>query len=291
VNEAQIGEERLKEFELWLRKRNKAEKTIEERLYAIRKWLSTGQSLEDYLLRLKERSVSGYNMCLRAVRLLERCLGFDLAKDFVFIREPEKPVKPPSIDQMRMFFAGLSPRDQAVFMVLAKSGLRPYEALHLKPENVDLSSRTITVYERPDFKVKNTGAKMWFTFLDHEGLDFLAQHLGQRKEDDYLFQVRGKPMSTATLDTMFHKNAKRTGVEITPYDLRKWFENRMRMHRVSSEDIDFFAGRSQKSILGKHYLAYEGELRDIYDSVDLRILSNAQEVDAPLSSPSKSALG
>lgn len=200
ANEAQIGEEKLKAFEWRLRRRNKAQKTVEEGLYTVRQWLRAGQSLDEYLLRLKERSVGGYNMCLRAVRLLERCLGFSLAKDFVFTRQAEKPAKPPTMDQMQRFFAGLSPRDQAVFMVLAKSGLRPYEPLHPEPENVDLSTRTINIYDRADYRVKNAGAEMCFTFLDHEAIDFISEYVKASEAQDYVFQIRSKPVSTATLD-------------------------------------------------------------------------------------------
>jgi len=67
---------------------------------------------------------------------------------------------------------------------------------------------------------------------------------------------------------------KKTGLAITPKDLRDWFCVEMTDLGVPDRYIDAFCGRVPKSILGRHYTDYSPQrLKRIYDKAGLTVLS------------------
>ena len=76
------------------------------------------------------------------------------------------------------------------------------------------------------------------------------------------------------MKTMFKRIERKTGVYLSPQSLRKWFCSELASKNISDSYIDFFAGRTPKSVLAKPYLDYSPEkLKEIYDGARLNILS------------------
>jgi intergrase/recombinase len=66
----------------------------------------------------------------------------------------------------------------------------------------------------------------------------------------------------------------KTGLNITPKDLRDWFCMEMTNLGVPDRYIDAFCGRVPKTILGRHYTDYSPKkLKDVYDRADLKVFS------------------
>jgi len=66
----------------------------------------------------------------------------------------------------------------------------------------------------------------------------------------------------------------KTGLDITPKDLRDWFNNEMMRLGVSESYINAFCGRIPRSVLQRNYVSYNPKkLEEIYDKANLSIFS------------------
>ncbi|MEM2522879.1 MAG: tyrosine-type recombinase/integrase [Candidatus Bathyarchaeia archaeon] len=241
------------------------------------RWLDdkplTREALRQFLSQFNGKSTSTYANALKALKVFFRdFLGMpELVESFRFPKQTFKPKNIPSGEQLRRFYEALAtPRDKALFLFYASTGLRRREALELTLDDVDFEKRMV----KP--KPHNGKTKrVWVTFFNEECASmlkaYLAKRVGKAKKSEKLF-----PMSKACERTLWHKARAETGIRITPQTLREWFCSEMARLGVNDSYIDAFCGRVPRSVLARHYLDYSPErLREVYEKAGLRVLEEA----------------
>ena len=82
------------------------------------------------------------------------------------------------------------------------------------------------------------------------------------------------PISTPHSKVLWPKARKKTGLEITPQVLRRWFASELIRLGVSPVYVDLLAGRIPATVLARHYLDVSLEkMKEIYDRAGIRVLS------------------
>jgi integrase len=189
----------------------------------------------------------------------------ELVESFRFPPVPFKPKAIPSKKEVQQFYQALeNPKDKALFLLYASSGLRRHEALSLNIEDIDFEN--CMVHPKPhNGRTKNT----WITFFNSESTEALKQYLTCRKDNNpKLF-----PMARIDEERLWRDAIVKTGLRITPQMLREWFCNEMGSLGVQDRYIDAFCGRVPKSVLARHYSDYNPErLREIYQKANLKVL-------------------
>ena len=225
-------------------------------------------TLREYLGKFTEMNPCTYANVLKSLKVF--CRDFlkkpELVESFKFPQVPLKPKTVPTKKELQQFYQVLdSPKDRALFLLYASSGLRRHEALSLSMEDIDFT--TCTVKPKPhNGRTKNT----WLTVFNNECAQTLKEYLASRKDSNpKLF-----PMSRFDEEHLWYVARAKMGIAMTPQILREWFCNEMGSLGVQDRYIDAFCGRVPKSILARHYSDYSPErLREIYRKTDLKVLS------------------
>jgi len=226
-------------------------------------------ALREYLSQFNGMSPCTYANVLKSFKVFFRDFlrKPELVESFKF---PQAPFKPKTIlnkKDLQQFYQVLdSPKDRALFLLYASSGLRRHEALSLSMEDIDFTTCMVKPKSH-NGRTKNT----WVTFFNHECAQALKEYLATRKDNNNLKLF---PMGRAHEEKLWHEARVKTGLSITPQVLREWFCNEMGSLGVQDRYIDAFCGRVPKSVLARHYSDYSPErLREIYQKANLKMLS------------------
>jgi integrase len=273
-NESQLLE-RFHDFQIVDLRRNK--RTAFEKVWFIKRLLKTvmkaptditTEDLRGYLKTLEGYSSSYYKNVLMSLKVFFRDFLKlpDLVASFKFPSQPFKPKHFLSKEQIKQFYSCLeTPKEKALFMLYATTGLRRDEVLSLKPENVDFNKHMIT----PDNHTGET-KKSWVSFFNDEAETVLNEYLATKKNSK---SQRVFPMQREEAIKLWKTARDKTGLDITPQRLREWFCNEMLSKGVSDSYVDAFCGRVPKSVLARHYTDFSPEkLKGIYENAKLTIL-------------------
>lgn len=178
-------------------------------------------------------------------------------------------------------------RDKAFFMMMAQSGLRPYELCNLKMQNIEHAldnakqkSYLVTVPQQ----VAKGKYHEFFSFIPRETMEVLRDYWNTRtsqlnKESFVFVKERGKgvePTNGGAMSQAFRKIAeklKRAGVidykvrkgkpsQIRLYNLRKWF--RKQAYQAGSDFVNFWMGHTNLDL--EHYFSKDVEVhRKVYE--------------------------
>jgi integrase len=266
--------ERFRDFQIVDLRRNK--RTAYEKVWFIRRLLRTvgkkpdeisKDDLRGYLRQLDGYSPSYYKNALMALKVFFRdFLGLpEVVNSFRFPNQPFKPKHIVSKEQIKQFYECLeTPKEKALFMLYATTGLRRDEILSLKPENIDFGKRMIT----PNNHNRET-KKSWVSFFNDEAEQALKDYLAAKKPSK---SQRLFPMQREEAIKLWKAARDKTSINITPQRLREWFCSEMVSKGVSDSYVDAFYGRVPKSVLARHYTDFSPEkLREIYEKAKLRI--------------------
>jgi len=172
-----------------------------------------------------------------------------------------------SVDEMRaLVLSILNPRDRAIVLLFAKTGIRRNELIQINVEDLDLANYTITL--KPQRKRSNCTA-----FFDYETAKVLREWLENRAELGYpnegpLFvsKRRGR-LKRQGIYHMFTKNTEKIGYHnphspkaedhFFPHCCRHWFTTHLIRNGMKREHIKWLRGDS----LGK-------EAVDIYHHIE-----------------------
>jgi integrase len=220
------------------------------------------------LIKFNGMSPCTYANVLKSLKVF--CRDFlkkpELIESFKFPQVPFKPKTIPTKKELQQFYQALDcPKDNALFLLYATSGLRRREALSLYIEDLDFS--TCMIKPKPHYgKTKHT----WITAFNRECYEALTQYLATRRDSNSkLF-----PMSRFDEEHLWFEARSKTGIAMTPQMLREYFCNELGSLGVPDRYIDAFCGRVPKSVLARHYSDYSPErLRGIYQKADLKVLS------------------
>jgi integrase len=270
--------ERFRDFVLVDLRRDK--KTSHDHTYYVRKFLEQLSKpadtivIEDvraYFRALNKANASchTYKNTLSAFKVFFRdfLVKPQLVESFKFPRPPFKPKHIATKEQLQTFFKYLElPKEKALFLLYATSGLRRNEVIYLKPENVEFKNRMITPCVH-----KGESKKSWVSFFNAEAEKALNEYLALKKPS---VSPRIFPMPRNEERELWKTAKKETKMNISPQRLREWFCCEMALLGVNDRYIDAFCGRTPKSILARNYTDYSPEkLKQIYEKADLKVLN------------------
>jgi integrase len=189
----------------------------------------------------------------------------ELVDSFRFPHQVYKPKHIVSKEDVRRFYKAIeTPKERALFLLYATTGLRRQEILSLKPEDIDFEKRMIT----PNNHLGET-KKSWCSFYNEETEQALNEYLATKKQSR---SSRIFPMQRHEVVELWKSARENTGLNITPQKLRRWFCSEMLKLGVSETYIDSFCGRVPKSVLARHYTDFCPEkLREAYLEANLDI--------------------
>jgi integrase len=248
----------------------RSKRTAYEKVWFIKKLLKyvgknpaeiSKEDLRSYLRSLENYSAATYKNALMALKVFFRDYMEkpELVASFRFPHQVFKPKQIISKEQVKQFYEALeTPKEKALFMLYATTGLRREEILSLKPEDIDFEKRMIT----PNNHLGET-KKSWCSFYNEEAELALKEYLQTKNHSrsDRLF-----PMQRNEVVEIWKTAKEKTGMNITPQKLRQWFCSEMLRLGVSETYVDAFCGRVPKSVLARHYTDFSPEkLKDIYE--------------------------
>jgi integrase len=165
--------DRFRDFQIVDLRRSK--RTAYEKVWFIKRLLKavgkeptsiSRDDLRGYLKSLEKYSVSHYKNALMALKVFFRDFLElpEVVASFKFPHQVFKPKQIVSKEQLKQFYKCLeTPKERALFMLYATTGLRREEILSLKPENIDFDKRMIT----PNNHNGET-KKPWVSFYNEE---------------------------------------------------------------------------------------------------------------------------
>ncbi|MDG6907008.1 MAG: tyrosine-type recombinase/integrase [Nitrososphaerota archaeon] len=162
-------------------------------------------------------------------------------------------------------------RLRAFFLVLASSGLRVGEVRTLRLCDVDLQTGKVTPYHA---HATATSKKSNFSYINSEALEMLKKYVQEREMktgETRLFEGNNSNWAK-----QFQIVSKASGIKLTPKNLRSWFSSEAAELRITDSYVDFLQGRTQRSVLARHYTDYRPEkLYRIYQGANLKVLDES----------------
>jgi integrase/recombinase XerD len=168
-----------------------------------------------------------------------------------------------NIEEMsRLVNSILDPRDKAVVVLLAKTGMRRNELIRLDIDDIDWENYKVVLKKTP--KRSNR-----IVFFDDEVAVVLRRWLRVRENLKpktkalFINYASKRRIDRNTVYNIVVKYSSRLGLKISPHDLRHWFTTWLRRERMPREFIKELRGDRRK------------EAVDIYDHIDEQELRGA----------------
>ena len=229
----------------------------------------TKDDLRAFLEMVKEKySLNTYSCFIKTIRRFFR--DYLERPDLADFRFPTIPFQPKMLNfdkkDLQRFHNNIEhPIVRMMFLAYCVTGLRRNDIMFLMKNELYRDSRMI---------VKNNGSltkHRWITFYNEELEKPLHEYLDSREDDN----PRVFPVAKwKTFGKQWKLAQRKTGLNITPKDLRDWFCVEMTNLNVPDRYIDAFCGRVPKTILGRHYTDYSPrKLKEVYDKANLRLFS------------------
>ena len=246
--------------------------------------LYSKQTIRSFLSQYSKPEVSIYRYLnrLKAIRVFYQSRDRkDLIETFKLPRPPPSFPSIPTKSELDSFYHRLTrPRDRALFLLLASSGLRLSEVLGLRRSDIEFQNRRIVpqgVHQTESTK------RSFYSYYNEESERVLTEYLSTRQDsnpfvfkgiqaNDYNTPETGH-IANSTVETIYRKTCDGE-TQITPQSLREWFAEEMSERGLAERYIDFFCGRTPKSVLARHYSDFRPEkMKPRYDKAGLTVLS------------------
>lgn len=185
-----------------------------------------------------------------------------------------------TVEQMRDLIGGtLDPRDRAVLMVLAKTGIRREELVRLDVDDIDLATMTIRLKPHPKrtnllLFIDDECARALRAWLSGRGnytltpgcaALFVGEHGDRLKRQGVYEVVTSRARAAGLHDPKSQDPRKR----LSPHALRHWFTTWLRRNGMRREFIQELRGDVR------------GDAVDIYDHIDPEELRKAYVASIP----------
>ena len=169
-----------------------------------------------------------------------------------------------SIEEMsRLVNSILDPRDKAIIILLAKTGIRRNELIKLDIDDIDWENCKIILKKTP--KRSNR-----IVFFDDEVAIALRRWLRVRKilkprtKALFINYASKRRIDRNTVYNIVVRHSIRLGLKISPHDLRHWFTTWLRRNRMPREFIKELRGDRRKEAVDIYDHIDEEELREAY---------------------------
>ena len=171
-----------------------------------------------------------------------------------------------SVEEMAGFIKSImDPRDKAVVMLLAKTGIRRNELIDIDEEDINWNGRSILLKPKP----KRSNRQVYF---DKETADVIRDWLDRRSRMDttskaLFIGLRGERLNRSGITTLVTKWATYYGLHdpsskqiedhFTPHCCRHWITTHLRRAGMSREFIQELRGDARREAI------------DVYDHIDI----------------------
>ena len=188
-----IGQSTLEKLKLKLRVKNYSERTIDNYIGYIEKYINyygketfslTLSDLESYLLNFNYSSVSQQNQIINSLKLFYK---YSLSKSDIHLNKIERPRSeqklpiPLSEQEVKLMFDNCKNiKHKAILGLLFFSGLRVSEVLDLKPQNIDRQNMVIHIKQSKGNKDRSVP-------LDQNLLSLLEKYYREYKPKEFMF--------------------------------------------------------------------------------------------------------
>lgn len=260
----------LDKFNNYLLEEGKSENTIKGYVQSVSgflKWFDESKGLEfknlhkenvkeyvSYLKTIKSAKPKTINTKLNAlVKLNEFLVESKQQTDMVITKKDYVKVQQQYASLAKVEFKDVekfrqlildseSKRNYALVTLLSYAGLRISEALSLKMDDFNLTSRELLVKD-------GKGDKTRTVFINDKVKTALQSWLKERQskgiENEYLFvSNRNKPIDRTTINKLFNDYSEKVGKNITPHDLRHFFCSHAISKGMSVHEVANQAGHS-----------------------------------------------
>jgi len=155
----------------------------------------------------------------------------DTRQNIVFGKKPEEEHYPISIEAFRKILGVASYENQALYLLLSSSGMRPIEAIKIRKQDIEIDKNLIIHVPAKWTKLKR--AKI--TSCTKEATIKLIPIIKRKKDHETLFGAN----STNSVDTTFHRYVEKVGLDkksgsgrnkISPMSLRAYFITKVSRH-------------------------------------------------------------
>ena len=227
------------------------------------------EDIRNFLAMASEKySAESYNCFIKTIRRFFRDhLNKPELAQFSFRTVPFNPkMLDLSKEDLRRFYdAVMHPIVRMMFLAYCVTGLRRNDIMYLLINEVDRNNRIILKTNQSRTKHR------WVTFYNEELASQLHPYLDNRRDDNpKVFPIN----KWKTFPKYWYMAVAKTGLDITPKDLRDWFNNEMMRLGVSESYINAFCGRIPRSVLQRNYVSYNPKkLEEIYDKANLTVFS------------------
>jgi len=228
-----ITDELIREYRLWLNRKDLKKKTQNYYLIALRAFLK-------YLAKRGEKTLSP--------EVIELAKVGERAIDLITPEELTRLLNVPDISTL----TGL--RDKAILETLFSTGLRVSELCGL-PRDLDLAS--------DEFPVRGKGEKIRVVFLSSEAKDALKKYLNKRKDidNDLMF-----PVTTRSIQRIIKHYAIKAGIgkKVTPHVVRHMFATDLLSNGADLRSVQMLLGHANIATTQIYTHVTDKQLRDTH---------------------------
>ncbi|MEM2291901.1 MAG: tyrosine-type recombinase/integrase [candidate division WOR-3 bacterium] len=157
----------------------------------------------------------------------------------------------------------LDPRDRAIIVLMAKTGIRRNELIRLDVDDIDWENYKIILKKTP--KRSNR-----VVFFDDETALVLRRWLRMREQLKpktkalFINYASRKRIDRNTVFNVVVKHSSKLGLRISPHDLRHWFTTWLRRNKIPREFLRELRGDRRKEAVDIYDHIDEEELRQAY---------------------------
>lgn len=195
------------------------------------------ESLDEQIGSLKVLSYS-YHMAVNAVGVQKK-LRYQAFKGY--LKAEERDVRPAEHEEIiQILQACTNCRDQLLILMIAETGFRIGEILGVDySHDIDYQNHMVGVYFRDDNEneARAKNAEYRKAKISDETFEFLMYYLAEYREllqhQRFLFiniagKTAGQPLKIDSVYDMLNRMEKKTGIDLTPHMLRRYFANMRR---------------------------------------------------------------
>jgi len=157
----------------------------------------------------------------------------------------------------------LDPRDRAIIVLLAKTGIRRNELIRLDVDDIDWENYKIILKKTP----KRSNRVVFFddeTALVLRRWLRVRERLKPRTKALFINYASKRRIDRNTLFNIVVKHSSKLGLRISPHDLRHWFTTWLRRNKMPREFIKELRGDRRKEAIDLYDHIDEEELREAY---------------------------